>query len=130
LHYVRQASRNCWSKALHREISPAQHQYSLYKQVLLYNLFTVAHSITFLCTAKRNVLKHELVLPFRILLEQVTPFLLERIRDLTGGASLAANIKLVLNNAAVGAQIAAEYAEQQGASGRREGRMSASRSKI
>lgn len=43
---------------------------------------------------------------------QVTPFLLERIRDLTGGASLAANIKLVLNNAAIGAKIAVEYAQK------------------
>mmetsp|Transcript_27796 Transcript_27796/g.44573 ORF Transcript_27796/g.44573 Transcript_27796/m.44573 type:complete len:378 (-) Transcript_27796:1780-2913(-) len=40
----------------------------------------------------------------------VTPFLLKRIRELTGGASLAANIALVKNNAAVGAQIAAALA--------------------
>ena len=38
---------------------------------------------------------------------EVTPFLLQRIRELTGGASLEANIALVKNNAAVGAQIAA-----------------------
>jgi len=41
---------------------------------------------------------------------KVTPFLLERIRDLTGGKSLASNIKLVKNNARVGAAVAAEYA--------------------
>ena len=36
----------------------------------------------------------------------VTPFLLERIRQLTGGRSLEANVRLIKNNAAVGAQIA------------------------
>lgn len=36
----------------------------------------------------------------------ITPFLLERIRDLTQGRSLEANIRLVKNNAAVGAQVA------------------------
>lgn len=41
----------------------------------------------------------------------VTPYLLRRIRELTGGASLAANIALVKNNAAVGAQIATALAE-------------------
>jgi pseudouridine-5'-phosphate glycosidase len=38
----------------------------------------------------------------------VTPFLLKRIRELTGGRSLTANIHLVKNNAAVGARIAAD----------------------
>lgn len=38
----------------------------------------------------------------------VTPFLLQRIRELTGGRSLEANIALVKNNAAVGARVAAE----------------------
>jgi pseudouridine-5'-phosphate glycosidase len=42
---------------------------------------------------------------------QVTPFLLESIRAKTGGASLAANIQLVKNNAAVGSQIAAALAQ-------------------
>lgn len=37
----------------------------------------------------------------------VTPFLLSRIFELTGGASLTANIALVRNNARLGAQIAA-----------------------
>ncbi|KAM7536961.1 hypothetical protein Aperf_G00000066879 [Anoplocephala perfoliata] len=36
----------------------------------------------------------------------VTPFLLERVRQLTGDASLEANIHLVLNNATFGAQTA------------------------
>ena len=49
----------------------------------------------------------------------VTPFLLERIRETTGGRSLAANVALVLNNAAVGAAIAVELAalERSGSSG-------------
>ncbi|WP_409421159.1 pseudouridine-5'-phosphate glycosidase [Pseudaeromonas sp. ZJS20] len=40
-----------------------------------------------------------------------TPFLLARVCELTGGNSLASNIKLVLNNAALGAQIAANLAK-------------------
>jgi pseudouridine-5'-phosphate glycosidase len=38
--------------------------------------------------------------------KQVTPFLLDRIKQLTGGASLVANIALVKHNAEVGAQLA------------------------
>ena len=36
----------------------------------------------------------------------VTPFLLARVKDLTGGDSLEANIRLVLNNAALAAKTA------------------------
>ena len=36
----------------------------------------------------------------------VTPFLLARIKDLTGGRSLATNIALVKHNALVGARLA------------------------
>ncbi len=39
--------------------------------------------------------------------KRVTPFLLERIQQLTGGRSLVANIALVKHNAVVGAQVAA-----------------------
>jgi pseudouridine-5'-phosphate glycosidase len=39
-----------------------------------------------------------------------TPFLLARVAALTGGDSLAANIALVLNNAALAAQVAVAYA--------------------
>ena len=39
----------------------------------------------------------------------VTPFLLKTIVELTDGESLESNIKLVLNNAVLGAQIAKEY---------------------
>lgn len=42
----------------------------------------------------------------------VTPFLLARVSELTGGASLAANIQLVLANARLAAQIAVQLAEQ------------------
>ena len=38
--------------------------------------------------------------------KDVTPFLLERFHAETGGASLAANIRLVLRNAVLAAQIA------------------------
>jgi len=38
-----------------------------------------------------------------------TPFLLSKIVELTNGKSLEANIRLILNNAKVGAQIAKEY---------------------
>lgn len=38
----------------------------------------------------------------------ITPFLLKTIVDITGGDSLESNIKLILNNAAVGAEISKE----------------------
>jgi pseudouridine-5'-phosphate glycosidase len=38
----------------------------------------------------------------------VTPFLLARVNELTGGNSLAANIALILNNARLAAAIAVE----------------------
>ena len=40
--------------------------------------------------------------------KEITPFLLKTIVELTGGDSLESNIKLVLNNAKLGAQIAKE----------------------
>jgi pseudouridine-5'-phosphate glycosidase len=40
--------------------------------------------------------------------KQITPFLLARVSELTGGESLAANIQLVLSNARLAAQIACE----------------------
>jgi pseudouridine-5'-phosphate glycosidase len=51
----------------------------------------------------------------------VTPFLLKRIRQLSGGASLEANLALVRNNAEVGADVAVALArldaeEREGAS--------------
>ena len=42
--------------------------------------------------------------------KEVTPFLLARIKELTGGESLESNIALVLNNAGLAARIAVEYA--------------------
>ena len=39
--------------------------------------------------------------------KQTTPFLLARIKDITGGDSLASNIRLVYNNAQLAAQVAA-----------------------
>ena len=41
--------------------------------------------------------------------KEITPFLLARIAEITGGRSLEANIRLVFNNAATGAEIAKEY---------------------
>lgn len=43
----------------------------------------------------------------------VTPFLLDRIKEITGGESLEANVELVLNNARLGAAIAVAYARLQ-----------------
>jgi pseudouridylate synthase len=43
--------------------------------------------------------------------KNVTPFLLARIAEITGGRSLQANIALVKNNARVAAEIAVAYAE-------------------
>lgn len=42
----------------------------------------------------------------------ITPFLLARVAERTGGASLQANIALVLHNAALAAQVASAYARQ------------------
>ena len=43
--------------------------------------------------------------------KDITPFLLKTIVELTGGDSLESNIQLVLNNAALGAEVAKEYAK-------------------
>jgi len=42
--------------------------------------------------------------------KESTPFLLGKVKEITGGASLESNIQLVYNNAKVGAQIAVELA--------------------
>lgn len=42
---------------------------------------------------------------------KVTPFLLQRITELTAGKSLEANIELVKNNAKIGAQVACELSK-------------------
>jgi len=41
--------------------------------------------------------------------QALTPFLLQRLSELTGGATLRANLDLLLNNARLGAQIACAY---------------------
>ena len=41
--------------------------------------------------------------------KETTPFLLARVAEITGGDSLASNIKLVLNNARLAAETAAEF---------------------
>ena len=43
--------------------------------------------------------------------KEVTPYLLKKIVELTGGDSLESNIQLVLNNARVGAEIAKAYSK-------------------
>ncbi len=43
--------------------------------------------------------------------KETTPFLLARVAELTGGNSLASNIRLVYNNAKIAAQTAAAYAD-------------------
>lgn len=45
--------------------------------------------------------------------QQVTPFLLQRVTELTGGASLRANLGLLHNNARLAAQIAKEFSKGQ-----------------
>jgi pseudouridine-5'-phosphate glycosidase len=45
--------------------------------------------------------------------KELTPYLLSRIEELTGGDSLQANIQLMLNNARVGADIASALARSQ-----------------
>jgi pseudouridine-5'-phosphate glycosidase/pseudouridine kinase len=46
--------------------------------------------------------------------KDITPFLLARVAELTGGASLTANIALVKRNAAVAAELAVALAEEEG----------------
>lgn len=46
--------------------------------------------------------------------KETTPYLLAKIKDLTGGESLGSNIKLVLNNARLAAKTACEYARLKG----------------
>ncbi|MGM9942233.1 MAG: pseudouridine-5'-phosphate glycosidase [Bulleidia sp.] len=46
--------------------------------------------------------------------KECTPFLLAKIAEMTGGKSLAANIQLVFNNAAVGTEIAKAYSALHG----------------
>ena len=41
--------------------------------------------------------------------KECTPFLLAKVAEITGGDSLNSNIRLVFNNAALGARIAAAY---------------------
>ena len=43
--------------------------------------------------------------------KRITPFLLDRVKQLTDGNSLEANIKLVLNNADIGSKIAVELSK-------------------
>lgn len=43
--------------------------------------------------------------------KEVTPYLLDKVKEVTSGESLAANMALVKNNALVAAQIAVEYAK-------------------
>ena len=43
--------------------------------------------------------------------KETTPFLLAKIKDLTGGDSLASNIQLVFNNARLAAKTAAELSK-------------------
>jgi len=45
--------------------------------------------------------------------QPLTPFLLARLSELTNGDSLKANLKLLLNNARLGAQIALAYSESE-----------------
>ena len=44
--------------------------------------------------------------------KEITPFLLKNIVDITGGDSLESNIQLILNNAALGAEISKEVCKQ------------------
>lgn len=43
--------------------------------------------------------------------KEVTPFLLDKVKEITAGESLTANMALVKNNALLGAQIAVEYSK-------------------
>ncbi len=44
--------------------------------------------------------------------KDITPYLLDKIKEMTESKSLDSNIQLVFNNAAIGAQIALDYSRQ------------------
>ena len=46
--------------------------------------------------------------------KDVTPFLLDKVKEITGGKSLETNIQLVYNNARLGGQLAVKYKEIRG----------------
>jgi pseudouridine-5'-phosphate glycosidase len=56
-------------------------------------------------SAKRGPARGQVVTK-RIIGSEVTPFLLQRVQELSGGVSLSANIALIKHNALVGSQIA------------------------
>jgi len=45
--------------------------------------------------------------------KESTPFLLAKVKEITGGSSLESNIQLVFNNAKVGAKLAVELSKLQ-----------------
>ena len=47
----------------------------------------------------------------KIIGSNITPYLLQRVQELTSGASLTANIQLIKNNAKIGSQIAVSLAQ-------------------
>ena len=52
---------------------------------------------------------------------EVTPFVLKRVAEISGGESLRSNIHLVKNNARVGADIALELSRIKNGSGNKNG---------
>lgn len=73
--------------------NPIPAQYEMKKEVIDHAINTALESM------KKEGIKGK----------ECTPYLLKTIVELTGGDSLESNIKLVLNNAAVGAEVAKEY---------------------
>ena len=43
--------------------------------------------------------------------KDITPFMLAKVKELTGGESFKSNVELALNNARIAARIAVEYAK-------------------
>jgi hypothetical protein len=78
-----------------------------------YKKFTISEMVT--NTRGSIILLYYLEMKFRLkgfkfCCGQVTPFLLKRVDELSGGRSLTANIALIKHNAHVGAQIASALA--------------------
>ncbi|KTD19038.1 pseudouridine-5'-phosphate glycosidase [Legionella jordanis] len=83
------------------------------RQLKLHNGIVIANPIP-----KEAEIPHEKILPAinqaqaeanRIQGKAITPFLLQRIAELTAGQSLKANMELIKNNARLGAEIALAY---------------------
>ena len=96
------------------EIVKAKREYNLNGSVLVCDPVPEEYALD------KDYINHEIDKAIQEMEEQgikgkdETPFLLSKIVSLTNGKSLETNIKLILNNAKLGAEIASEYSKIKG----------------